>query len=51
MWPFRSQEPKKKDNMLRKFVAGAIIGGAIASIVGKHLVDKHEKGDDEEEKD
>lgn len=32
---------KKKPNVVRKFVAGVIIGGAIASIVGKHLLDKH----------
>lgn len=48
-WIFRK---KKKPNVVRKFVAGVIIGGAIASIVGKHLLDKHGAEDhDREEND
>lgn len=48
MWPFRSHERCKKEHIARKFIAGMIIGGAIASIIGKRLVEKHENGDDEE---
>lgn len=48
-WPFRKREEKKKqDHVMRKFIAGVVIGGAIASIIGKKLLEKHEKGDDEE---
>jgi hypothetical protein len=49
MWPFRKREsPKKSHHVMRRFIAGAIIGGAIASIIGKTLLEKHEKGEDDE---
>ena len=48
MWPFTHPERKNNNHMLRKFIAGAVIGGAIASIIGKHLLEKHENGDDDE---
>jgi uncharacterized membrane protein len=39
---------KKKELLPKKVIAGVIIGGAIASIIGKTLLDKHrsEHGDD-----
>ncbi len=48
MWPFRQ---KKKRVLPKKVIAGVIIGGAIASIVGKKLLDKHraQHGDDVDE--
>jgi hypothetical protein len=49
MWPFSNREEKKQAHIMRKFIAGVIIGGAIASIIGKHMLDKHEKGDDDDD--
>ncbi|MBP7113888.1 MAG: hypothetical protein KBA40_00370 [Candidatus Peribacteraceae bacterium] len=39
MWPFRKRikEPKK-NRAVRRVVVGFIIGGAISSIVGKHVL-------------
>lgn len=37
--------------MAKKVVAGLIIGGAIGSIVGKTLMEKHDKMDEEEDED
>ncbi len=40
---------KQRLPMPKKVIAGMIIGGAVASIVGKKLVDKHRRkhGDDD----
>lgn len=35
--------------MVEKVVVGLVIGGAIASIVGKKMMDKHEKDQDEKD--
>ncbi len=43
---FRRRE-KKKPRIVRRIVVGLIIGGAIGSVVGKSLMDKHEKKDDD----
>lgn len=50
MWPFRRTQKKKK-NIAKKMVVGVIVGGAIGSIVGKKLMEKHgaEDPDDEDE--
>ena len=48
MWPFRRKK-KKEDSTVENVLIGLVIGGAIASIIGKRLL-----GDDEpkpEEKD
>lgn len=34
---------RRKKKMPKKVIAGVIIGGAVASIVGKALLDKHRK--------
>jgi hypothetical protein len=49
MWPFRRKEKKvktKKRKALEGVVAGLIIGGAVSAIVGKTLLEKHEKEDE-----
>jgi hypothetical protein len=46
MWPFRRKK-KKADRMLENVVVGLVIGGAIASIIGKTMLDKK---DDEGDK-
>ncbi len=47
MWiPFfrrRKKDEPKKGRAVKRLVAGLIIGGAIGSIVGKHLVDQKHK--------
>ncbi len=48
MWPFKKK--KAKDNHIAKrVIAGLIIGGAIGSIVGKKLMEEHEREKDEED--
>lgn len=54
MWPFRSRE--KGQRIVKKVVVSLIIGGAIGSIVGRKLLEKHgakeeEEGDEDEQKD
>jgi Na+/glutamate symporter len=47
MWPFRSRRRLEKEKQIKKawekVVVGMIIGGAIGSIVGKHLMKDEEK--------
>lgn len=47
MWPFRRRREKPKKRMVEKVVVGLIIGGAIGSIIGKKMMDKHDKEDEE----
>ncbi|TSC57340.1 MAG: hypothetical protein Greene041619_1212 [Candidatus Peregrinibacteria bacterium Greene0416_19] len=39
MWPFR----KRKRTLTEKLILGLVIGGAIGSIIGKKMMDKHDK--------
>ncbi len=56
MWPFRrrrDKEKKKNRHIVEKVIAGVIIGTAVSSIIGKKMLDKHERDkaarkDDEE---
>ncbi len=48
MWPFRKRKDKK-NHVAKRVIAGLIIGGAIGSIVGKKLMDDHEKRKEEED--
>lgn len=41
MWPFR-KKPKEKKNIAKRVIVGMVIGGAITTIVGKKLMEKHE---------
>lgn len=50
-WFFRRRKPRSKDHFLRKIVVGLIIGGAIGSIVGRKLLDKHARQYPEDEDD
>ena len=53
MWPFH-RRPKEKEGLTgfaRKLVAGIIIGGAIGSVIGKHLVQKKESELEEKDED
>ena len=50
MWPFRRKKKKddpakKKDRTLETVVAGVIIGAAVSSIIGKKMLDRHEKNE------
>lgn len=48
MWPFRRRGKKeKKSRTVEKVIAGIIIGGAISSIVGKKLIEKHDREEQE----
>lgn len=51
MWPFRRHKEEKKKHIAQKVVVGLIVGGAIGSIVGKKLLEKHSAEKGEEEKD
>lgn len=51
MWPFRKKQ-EESGGAVKKLVAGLIIGGAIGSIIGKNMMDKHAgNGDAEEDED
>ena len=43
MWPFR----KRKRSITEKVILGLIIGGAIGSIIGKKMMEKHEQETDD----
>jgi hypothetical protein len=43
MWPFRRRRLKKPKQMVETVVVGLIIGGAIGSIIGKKMLDKHDE--------
>lgn len=42
MWPKKKTSECKGDKMIKRLVTGLIIGGAIGSVVGKKLLEKHE---------
>ena len=55
MWPFRRRtkeaEKSGKGVVVKRVIAGLVIGGAIASVIGKRVLEKHEEdieGEDEE---
>ena len=49
MWPFRRKNQKSsKRKMMETVVTGVIIGAAISSIIGKTMLEKHDKEEDEE---
>lgn len=50
MWPFRRCRERKIKRAWEKVVVGLVIGGAIGSIIGKKLMEDHEKDDDEGDK-
>lgn len=50
MWPFKRPKPEqKKLKIVKRVVAGLIIGGAIGSVVGRNMLEKHEEEVGEEE--
>ncbi len=52
MWPFRRKKEKSGGRkMVERVVTGVIIGAAISSIIGKTLLEKHEKNEQEDEDD
>lgn len=53
MWPMKKSKASIPGKVVKRLVTGLIIGGAIGSVVGKHLLDKHEKqmGNKKEEED
>lgn len=48
---WRRKKKKERLPMPKKVIAGVIIGGAVASIVGKKLLDKHRKEHGDEDVD
>lgn len=50
LMPWRRKK-KERLPMPKKVIAGVIIGGAVASIVGKKLVDKHRRKQGDEDVD
>jgi len=51
MWLFSLLGRKKKKSTMEKIVAGVIIGGAIGSIIGKKLLEKHREHEEGKEDD
>lgn len=51
MWPFKKKVKPEGSRAMRRLVAGLIIGGAIGSIVGKNMMEKHEADSLDKEKD
>ncbi len=53
MWPFcKPREIRRADKVIKQLVTGLIIGGAIGSVIGKHMMEKHDlhpKGEDDKE--
>lgn len=49
MWPFKKKKKAKDNHIAKRVIAGLIIGGAIGSIVGKKLMEEHERDDEEGE--
>ena len=43
MWPLKRPRETRADKIVKRLVTGLIIGGAIGSVVGKKLLEKHEK--------
>ena len=43
MWPFRRREEEKKSRPIKRLIVGLNIGGAIGSIIGSKILEKHEK--------
>ena len=41
MWPKKKSTECKGDKTIKRLVTGLIIGGAIGSVVGKKLLEKH----------
>ena len=51
MWLFRRRKKQNKaGKMVERVIVGLVIGGAIGSIIGKKMLDKHEGDTSEEEK-
>jgi len=51
MWPFRHQRfENKSGKLVKRLITGLIIGGAIGSVIGRHLMEKHEEALNDEEK-
>lgn len=48
MWPFKKKKAKN-NHIAKRVIAGLIIGGAIGSIVGKKLLEEHEREDEDEQ--
>lgn len=50
MWPFRRKKDKSSGRRaVERVVTGVIIGAAISSIIGKTMLDKHDKREEEKE--
>ncbi len=49
MWPFGPKKDKSsKRKVVETVVTGVIIGAAISSIIGKTMLEKHERKDEDE---
>jgi hypothetical protein len=49
MWPFKRRKKTMIRRTAEKVIAGAIIGAAISSIIGKTMLEKSEKEEKEQE--